>query len=173
MAFYDDLEASIYRATTKALALTGYPDVRVIYAKSNTLEPSETYCVINIIDVVQNGFTNESTRLVFDKLYTTTHYSANIQYSIIGESARSVAPELRHTIVNNRACYFAFNEQSLGILRKSQLRNVPQLRDTQWVDCLNFDVELSFAVSSVQDMNRVDYIEFDREWMPSNPPTTT
>lgn len=174
MAFYDVLEEKLYLATQSALSISGHPDVEIYYANSNILEPEKTYCVINIINLEQKGYTNESTFLVggIPKLHTVTHYSANIQYSIIGESARSVAPDFRHTIVNNRACFIAFNEQGLGLLDRSMLRNIPQLRDTTWVPSFNFDVEMSFALSEEQEMNWVDFIEVNNDWMPSVPPNT-
>lgn len=174
MAFYEDLEANLYSATQSALTLAGHTGVEIVYANSNALEPANTYCVINIINLTQTGYTNEDTFLIGTPpaLHTVTHYIANVQYSIIGERSRIVAPDFRHAVVNNRASLMAFKEKGFGLLRKSQFRNIPQLRDTTWVDCFNFDVELSFAITDDQQINWVDYVKINNTWIPSNPPST-
>lgn len=174
MAFYEDIESQLYDATEIALRLSGHSDVEINYANSDVLEPDNTYCIINIIELEQKGRTNEDSLLLEDEglvvLYTTTHYSAHIQYSVIGANARQVAPDFRHTIVNNRACFMAFAERNFGLLDRSRLRNIPQKRDTQWVDCFNFDVELSFALREKIQMNWVEWVKINDDWYPDTPP---
>lgn len=175
MAFYEDFEKNLYDATEKALEIAGHTGVPIRIASVDSLEPGSTYCIINVIELEQKGRVNEDSVLFIENesaiLHTTTHYGAHVQYSILGANARIVAPDLRQAIVNNRACFMAFAERNFGILDRSRIRNIPQKRETQWVDCFNFDVELSFALRDKQQMNWVEWVKINDDWIPDVPPT--
>lgn len=171
MSYYEDMEGHIYVATRNVLDFIGYPTVRVFYAEADVLEPEKTYMIINILDVEQVGLTNEAS-YVFgpeETLDTTTHYKVLVQFTITGDSSRIVAPDFRHNIINNRACSFEYNKENLAFLMRGKLRNVPYKRETQWVDCFNFDVEMSFALQTRQSHDWVEQVVINDDII--SPPT--
>lgn len=168
--FYEVIEASLYDSVREVLDNLGYQKVPVVYANQNVLEPSKTYCVINILDFVQNGYRDEGTFISQDPsqedpnvLDTISHYSIPTQFSFIGESAGNVSHDFRHNTINNRKAYESFMKRNFGLLQRSSLRKAPQLRETEWVAGFNMDISFSFAIHTRQSYDWVEFININGE----------
>lgn len=163
--FYEIIEDQLYDAVREVLDDLGYPAVEVVYANENILEPSKTYCVINILDFVQLGGKDEGTFLSVDPSQTVqevldiiVHYSIPTQFSFIGKTAGNVSHDFRHNAINNRKSYESFMRQSFGMLQRSNLRKAPQLRETEWVAGYNMDISFSFSIYTRQSYDWVEFI---------------
>lgn len=167
--FYTVIEDNLYLSIRSILDILGYPEVLVVHSNVNSLEPSKTYCVIDILDTSQSGRTNEASYIAsetpdgVDMLESMTHYILLTQISFIGTNAGDVSHDFRHNISNNRVCFEEIQKKSFGLLSKSNLRRNPQKRETQWVNSFNMDMSLSFAIRTRQSYDWVEYITINDE----------
>ena len=163
--FYDKFEEHLYIATRKVLDDLSLTTVNVHYANNDVLEPSKTYCVLNVIDIQEFGYTDEASWMKLDQntLDFNTHYKACVQFSIIGTKARSVSTTLWHHITRNPVSVFTFQKNNLGFLNRSKIRKAPQLRESTWVDGFNFDIEMSFSVYTKQVHDWIEKIVVNDE----------
>lgn len=163
MSIYSKIQDNLYDAVYGALSVIGYSNVVVVFSSQNIREPALTYCLINILDLQQQGFRDEGTFLKDDPLISTkgylefiSHYLLQIRFSFIGDSADEVATEFKHNIPNNRACIDEFKKMNLGIMDRSGVRRIPQPRDAKWIEMFNMDMDLSLSIHTEQEYDWVE-----------------
>lgn len=162
---YKPVRSSITASMKSVLEEIGYPDTLVVQSHQNGLEPTNTYAVLNILMTTQHGFRDEATfmNLDGDTLDSVTTYSVSTQISFVGKDSEEVATEFRHAMINNRRCYEYFLYNGLGVLSRSDLRRIPQQRETEWVAAMNMDIEFSYAVATRQSYDWIQYITVNGE----------
>jgi hypothetical protein len=165
MSIYLKIQDNLYDAVHEALSVLGWSNVVVVFSSQNIREPENTYCLINILDIEQQGFRDEGTFLKDDPidpekgyLEFIAHYFLQVRFSFIGDSADVVAADFKHNIPNNRACIDEFRRMGWGILNRSGVRRVPQPRDTKWVEMFNMDMDLSFSIHTEQEYGWVEKV---------------
>lgn len=170
MNFYDALQDALYDAIKAILEKLGHPNTKVLFDRKNIREPDGTYCVVSIIRRTQHGYSDRSTHVFIEDgkgvSDFNTQYSVDIRLSFIGRDAERVGNVFQHNAKNNRSCLIEWERQNLGLLYVSDVRNVPQLRDTQWVDMLNMDIRLSFALRTTYEEDWVDKVIIVENYIP-------
>lgn len=155
MSLYSDLEQAI-RNTAK-LALRQYPTTRVMFSHNNTTEPDESYVVINILEIRQIGRHSTTSKLDSNNtLSTQVSYEVMVQFSFLGSLSAEMSHEFTQRLNNNYLVLDSMKKNKVKMMRKSSVRRIPQLRDTEWVDNFNIDVTFSY-IGLTQDV--VDIIE--------------
>lgn len=161
---YSDIRKAVRRATIQSL-LEFFPtkedqDKYVLLSHTGGSEPISSYVSINILGIDQQGRTHTSGQaiLVDDEYFISVQasYEVTIQISFCGSLAGDMAHSFTQRINNNPIAMEGSRRESLGVMRKSNLRRSPQRRDTQWVEYFNQDVVFSYLVNTQQ---KVDYVE--------------
>jgi len=138
-------------------ALSEYPTVPVIHSNGNGAEPAESYVVINILSITQQGHHVTSSKLDSqNRQASQVAYEIFCQLSFIGSQSGDMSHSLNQRINNNYLVFEDLKRNKLGIMRKSNVRRAPQKRETQWVEYHNMDVTFSY-IAVTQDV--VDLIE--------------
>ena len=152
---YTDVRAAIRRSALAAL--TEFTNPIVIFSNSNGTEPAESYVVVNILNIEQQGHHSKSTLLnADDELVFQVAYEIMCQFSFIGSLSGDMAQSFTQNINNNPLALEELKKQKLGLMRKSQIRRAPQKRDTKWVEYHNMDVTFNYVVITNQ---LVDVVE--------------
>ena len=158
---YSDVRKAIRRAAIGSL-LDFFPDTvtqdkYIVFSNSNGSEPAESYVVINILNIEQQGhhststLTNEDEELTFQ-----VTYEIMCQLSFIGSLSGDMAQAFTQNINNNPLARQELQKQKLGLMRKSQIRRAPQKRDTKWVEYHNMDVTFNYVVITNQLIDVVE-----------------
>jgi len=155
MPVYSDVRQAIRKVALAALS--EYPATPVIFSHTNGTEPAESYVVINILNVVQQGHHSTST-LVNDNgtLTFQVAYEVMAQLSFIGSLSGDMSQSFNNNINNNPLTRLELSRNKLGFMRKSQIRRAPQKRDTKWVEYHNIDVTFSYVVITDQLIDAVE-----------------
>lgn len=152
---YTDVRAAIRKAALAAL--TEFTNPIVIFSNSNGSEPAESYVVVNILNIEQQGHHSKSTLLnADDELVFQVAYEILVQLSFIGSLSGDMSQSFTQNINNNPLALEELKKNKLGIMRKSQIRRAPQKRDTKWVEYHNMDVTFNYVVITNQ---LVDVVE--------------
>ncbi len=160
------VRSEIRLATIDAFALSDIdidPD-KVIFSHGGGLEPDENYCVINIIQNKQKGRASEATRTrqgdtwEDQMLGFTVFYYATVQFSFLGKDALDLGMEFQHNVTNNRQVIEAYQYKSLSPVNKTDLKRLPKLRETDWVETTVLDLDFGYSVQRYQDINWIEYI---------------
>jgi hypothetical protein len=155
MAIYSDVRKAIRLGAIAALS--EYPSTPVIFSHSSGTEPAESYVVINILNIEQQGHHITSTLTNTDEeLSIQVQYELLCQFSFIGSLSGDMAQSFTQRINNNPVALEELKKQRLGLMRKSQIRRAPQKRDTKWVEYHNMDVTFNYTVNTNQ---LVDVVE--------------
>jgi len=157
-SYYQKLEKALYLSLEGTFKLLGYEGIQIWFSHTNSLEPTKTYCVINILEVEQIG--REVGEFVPSEIegewqgdmVTPTSYRALVQFSVLGKSAEEIAPRLMSAMSNNRVVLDLFVENGLGGMYRSSLRNSPQTREGGYIPMLNFDRSFSFSYVETQEV---------------------
>ena len=179
---YSDVRKAIRRAAIGSL-LEFFPDTvsqdkYIVFSNSNGTEPADSYVVINILQIEQQGHHSTSTlasvstapeAFGFDQqwglhwsestgyfLPIQVCYEIQCQFSFIGSLSGDLAQSFTQNINNNPLARQELQKQKLGLMRKSQIRRAPQKRDTKWVEYHNMDVTFNYVVITNQ---LVDVVE--------------
>ena len=165
MSIYKPVKIALQHSIKDVLEEIGYLDTKVIHSHQNGLEPTNTYCIINILGHEQKGQRNEASFIepTSDILEIMTHYSVRTQLSFVGLESEEVGADFRHALINNRRCFEIFQKANFGILSRGNLRRIPQKRETEWVAAVNMDIDFSFAVFTRQSYDWVEYITVNGE----------
>jgi hypothetical protein len=156
----------IREATIDAFELSdiAIPEDKIIFSHGNGLEPNSNYCVINILENRQKGRASESTRTKEgatweqQSLPFTVFYYAKVQFSFIGKDALDVGMEFQNNVTNNRQVIEAYQYKSLSPVNKTDLKRLPKLRETDWVETTTIDLDFGYSVQRYQDINWIEYI---------------
>lgn len=155
--------AGVYTDVRKAIrlgaiaALGEFPAAPVIFSNSNGLEPAESYVVVNILNIEQQGHHSKSTLTNEDEELTfQVAYEVLVQLSFIGSLSGDMSQSFTQNINNNPLTLEELKKNKLGLMRKSQIRRAPQKRDTKWVEYHNMDVTFNYVIITNQ---LVDVVE--------------
>lgn len=152
---YTDVRAAIRRVVITALS--EFPTTPTIFSNSNGTEPAESYAVINILNIEQQGHHITSTLTnTEEELSVQVQYEIQVQMSFIGSLSGDMAQSFTQRINNNPVALEELKKNKLGLMRKSQIRRAPQKRDTKWVEYHNMDVTFNYTVNTNQ---LVDVVE--------------
>lgn len=156
MSLYGDIRTAARNVALKVLE-DDFPTTQVIFAHLNGAEPAGPYVVINIINIEQQGHHSTSTLTDTDEeLAIQVAYEVMIQFGFCGSTAGEMAQHFTQRINNNPWVFEELSRNKLGFMRKSQVRRIPQKRDTKWVEYFNQDVTFSYIGLTEQ---LVDVIE--------------
>lgn len=174
--------AGVYSDVRKAIrtsaigALTEFPNAPVIFSNSNGAEPAESYVVVNILSIEQQGHHMTSTLAAITgdfgygigmgegygdsdstpKLSIQVAFEIICQFSFIGSLSGDMAHSFTQRINNNPVALEELKKNRLGLMRKSQIRRAPQKRDTKWVEYHNMDVTFNYIAITEQTVDIVD-----------------
>ena len=152
---YSDVRKAI--RTASLASLSEFTNPQVIFSHTNGTEPAESYVVINILSIEQQGHHSKSSLLtVEEELIFQVAYEVMCQFSFIGSLSGDLAQTFSQNINNNPIAFEELKKQKLGLMRKSQIRRTPQKRDTKWVEYHNMDVTFNYVVVTNQ---LVDVVE--------------
>lgn len=155
MSVYSLVRTAIRNAAISALS--EYPTSPVIFSNLNGEEPAESYAVVNILSIEQQGHHSTSTRTnTVNELSIQACYEVLVQLSFIGSLSGDMAQSFTQRINNNPVSLEELKKQKLGLMRKSQIRRAPQKRDTKWVEYHNMDVTFNYIVNTNQLVDIVD-----------------
>lgn len=155
MPIYSDIRQGIRKAALAALAEFTTPIV--IFSHENGPEPSASYVVVNILNIVQSGHHITSTLAnISDEVSIQVQYELLVQFSFIGSLSGDMSHSFNQRINNNPVSLEELKKSKLGLMRKSQIRRAPQKRDTKWVEYHNMDVTFNYTVITNQ---LVDVVE--------------
>jgi hypothetical protein len=162
MSIYSDVADGLIQAATSALS--EFTDPLVILSHQNGAESSQTYCVINILNIQQQGHhsTSSQTRANFE-LNIRVVYEVMAQFSFIGSQSGDMAQSFTQRLNNNPIMLQTLKKNNLGFMRKSQIRRAPQKRDTQWVEYHNIDATFNYIVNTTEVSDYVESIIVDSE----------
>lgn len=158
---YSDVRKAIRKAAIGSL-LDFFPttveqDKFIIFSNGNGTEPVESYVVINILNIEQQGHHITSTLTNEDEeLSIQAQYECLVQFSFIGSLSGDMAQSFTQRINNNPVALEELKKQRLGLMRKSQIRRAPQKRDTKWVEYHNMDVTFNYTVNTDQIVDVVE-----------------
>ena len=165
MSILSTLSDSVWQGTTDLFTTIGLSP-QVIAAYQNGTEPAGAYVTYNIIGCDQVGRVEEAT-LTDDGdpldpnikyLWFKAFYTANVQFNFIGVGSGDIALEFQHNVNNNRVVLEKWQKANLSPMRKSNIRNNPQKRETGWVDAYVIDVTFSYVAQSKQVIDWVEHI---------------
>jgi hypothetical protein len=133
-------------------ALSEYPTTPVIFSNSNGSEPAESYVVVNILGITQQGHHVTSSKLDSqDRQAVQVCYEVMVQLSFIGSLSGDMSHSFNQRINNNYLVLEDLKRNKLGVMRKSNIRRAPQIRETKWVEYHNMDVTFSY-IAVTQDV---------------------
>lgn len=165
MSIYSEIRAGIRHGVWSALE-SRFPNEEtapVLFSYVSGGEPDESYVAIHILSVDQIGHASTSTLAdTQNKLSTVVNYDVTVQVSFCGSMAGEMALDFNQAI-NTRQVRDSFRSKSLGIKTKSNLRRIPQKRETKWVDFWNMDMSLTYAVNTIQVTDVVENFSFEGE----------
>lgn len=161
MPIYSDVRAALRKGALAALS--EYPATPVIFSNSNGTEPAESYVVVNILGIEQQGHHSTSSQTTTDfKLDVRVVYEVTAQFSFIGSLSGDMSQSFTQRI-NNPSFREALTKNHLGFMRKSQIRRAPQKRDTKWVEYHNLDATFNYIVNTEEVSDWVESIIVDSE----------
>lgn len=154
MTIHTQVKTALRNVVVKGLA--EFPNVPVIFAYQSGSEPPATYCTIYLLRVEQQGRKMVST-LADTQRHTSfdAAYEVQAQFSFFGSNSGDAAYSLSQRLSNSPFLLEELSKNKLGYMRKTQVRNNPQRRETQWIESFNFDVHFSYVVSTKELVDTV------------------
>jgi hypothetical protein len=167
MSVYSDVRASIRKGALAALS--EFTNPQVIFSHGNGAEPAESYVVVNILNIEQQGHHSTSTRLneTTETQTIQASYEVMAQFSFVGSLSGDMSQSFTQRINNNYLVFEELGRNKLGIMRKSQIRRAPQKRDTKWVEYHNMDVTFSYTVCTTQVIDLIEAVIVENLTEPS------
>lgn len=157
MSIYSDVSDGLIEAAISALS--EFTNPLVILSHQNGAEPSQTYCVINILNIEQQGHHSTSVLTnTSNELTIQAFYECLVQFSFIGSESGDMAQSFTQRINQNPLSLETLKKNNLGVMRKSQIRRAPQKRDTKWVEYHNIDVIFNYVVNTQQVIDIVQAV---------------
>ena len=155
MSIYSGVRDSV--RNTVLVALSDFTNPMVIFSHSNGLEPAESYVVINLLSITQQGHHSTSTLTnTNEELSIQVAYEVLVQLTFVGSQAGDMVQSFTQIINNNPLSLQSLQANNLRIMRKSPSRNNPQKRDTKWVDYHTMDVTYNYIVNTNQLIDVVE-----------------
>lgn len=161
MSIYQSLRTALYNVTSSLI-----PNNLIIHSHQGGQEPKQTYCALNILKTDKIGMEYQNSYASPDPTISSVSvYEVTVRYLFIGKDAGDIAYEFE-TIVDNPASRFYFGKESLAIMRKGEVRRVPEKRDTTWVDNFTLDVIFSYAVETTQPIDIIENVSWNANIIP-------
>ncbi|QDP60444.1 MAG: hypothetical protein GOVbin1096_72 [Prokaryotic dsDNA virus sp.] len=158
MNVYDLVRTALYNSSKKIIT-----DNQVIHSHQGGQEPRGTYCAINVLRADKIGMEYNSTYAGYYndnlEILSRNEYETIVRFMFVGKDAGDLAYHFE-AVMDNAASRFHFGTENLAVMRKSEVRRVPEKRDTTWVASFTLDVTFSYAVEITQ---AIDIIE-DVSW---------
>ena len=167
MSVYSDVRAGVRHGVWSALS-DYFPDeatAPIIFSNLNGSEPDESYVAISILGIEQKGRTFVSTlaQVSDDTLTIQGDYEVRLQLGFCGSLSGELSQACHH-IISSPVVGAEFRVNKLGFLRKTPIRRAPQKRDTSWIEYHNFDLALSYTVSSQQLTEIIEHVPFENSF---------
>jgi hypothetical protein len=157
MNLYDSVRQAIYNSSKNLL-----PNNELIYSHQGGQEPKGSHCSINIIRTNKIGMEYDSTYASATDITSVSVYEVTTRFMFVGDYAGNLAYEFE-TVADNPASRFYFGTENLAIMRKGEIRRVPEKRDTAWIDNFVLDVIFSYAVETTQPIDIIEEVS----WTPT------
>jgi len=154
MNLYNSVRQAIYNSSKNLL-----PNNELIYSHQGGQEPKGSYCSINIIRTNKIGMEYESTYASATDITSVSVYEVTTRFMFVGDDAGNLAYEFE-TVADNPASRFYFGTENLAIMRKGEIRRVPEKRDTAWIDNFVLDVIFSYAVETTQPIETIEHVSW-------------
>lgn len=160
------IRKEIRDATISAFELSDVliPEKNIIFSHGKGTEPQGNYCVIDILENRQKGRVEESTRTKQGETWedqslgSTVYYYAKVQFTFLGSDALELGMEFHNALNNNRQVIEAYQRKALAPVNKSDLKRLPKLRETDWVETSVFDLDFGYSVQRYQSVDWVEYV---------------
>jgi len=153
MNIYDSVKQAVYTSCNNLL-----PDNKLIHSHQGGQEPKGSYCALNILKADKIGMECESTYASADQtIKSSSVYEVTVRFMFVGKDSGNLAYNFE-TVADNPASRFYFGTESLTIMRKGEVRRVPEKRDTTWVDNFTLDVVFSYAIQTIQPIETIDIV---------------
>ena len=139
MSLYDDiLESGL---STLKNSLTDYPSTPVIKANKAEREPTTSYATVSLLSFEQVGKTTRGTHLnSSNSLWYEAPYEVTFQFNFLGKEAPSICLSSHMRMANSVLNREHSQASNMSIIRKSEIRRIPQKRDTKYTEMLTYDV---------------------------------
>lgn len=160
MSYNEIIDFSLSRSLREGLRTLGYgdKDVGLLEKYSKGTEPKGTYLAYYLLSTEDIGGAETTTYLMSDrKAYNKQTMKGTVQLSLFGDRAKEVGGKIFSRIPSNKPMREIFSKWGFAVTRKSSLRSNPQLRENEWVDSVNFDLDILFAYYYKEDS---DWWEF-------------
>lgn len=163
MDIYTTLEDKLWDIAF--VAMREFPEVPIVFSFENEgEEPTESYIMINVLDMQQVGHSSTSSQLnQANKMDMRTVYNTLVQFSFYG----SKAGQYSHSFMNMLNSPFVLEEMSrrnLAVQTKTRMRRNPQKRETEWVNAFSFDVRFNYIINTPLDVDWVESIYKEHHW---------
>ena len=153
MNIYDSVKQAVYTSCNNLL-----PDNKLIHSHQGGQEPKGSYCALNILKADKIGMECDSTYASADQtIKSNSVYEVTVRFMFVGKDSGNLAYNFE-TVADNPAARFYFGTESLAIMRKGEVRRVPEKRDTTWVDNFTLDVVFSYAIQTIQPIETIDTV---------------
>lgn len=161
MSLYDDITSALY--TSNKLF---FPSNELIFSHQGGPEPNGSYVGLNILRTDKIGMEDESTYASPTPTITSRNvYEVTVRYMFIGKDSGNLAYDFEAAI-SNPASRFNFGYSNLAVMRCSEVRRVPEKRDTTWVDFFTLDVVFSYGVTVEQPIEIIETVSWDGTVIP-------
>lgn len=155
MSLFSDVRTAVRKVCLAALS--DFTNPQAIYSHLSGTEPAESYVVVNILSIDQQGHHATSTlATVGEKLLFQVAYQITVQFSFIGSMSGDMAQSFVQNINNNPLTRQVASINKLGFMRKSVIRRAPQKRDTKWVEYHNLDVIFNYVGVTSQTIDVIE-----------------
>lgn len=156
MSAYADVRKGLRNVALSALS--DFTSPVVIFSNLNGSEPAESYVVVNILSIIQQGRGRYSilTNTV-DEVSVSSVYEVLCQYSFVGSQSGDMIQSFDH-MLNSPIVLEEISRNNLGLMRKSPVRRSPQKRDTQWTEYCNMDLTFNYIVNTQQVVDTVEHV---------------
>lgn len=157
---YTTVKEAVRRGVWEALK-DYYPDdnedsAPIIFSHLNGTEPQDSYVVISVLGVYQQGRGSTSTLTSTDfKVSYSSAYEIEFRVLFVGpdggDMAHTLSNKMYSPLVQN-----TFRQEKLGFIRKGGVAYSPVKRETRWVDYHTLDITFTYQVVSEE---QIDYFE--------------
>ena len=165
MNLYEQLESSLYDVTSRLV-----PATTVIFSHEGGEEPRGTYISVNVLDNNRVGREYDSfdTQGADPTMSSRTEREVLVRFLFIGQDAGDKAYEMEAKL-HNEATRFILYPNNLAVMRISEVRRVPELRDTKWIPYFVLDITFSYATTIDMDIDTIEYISWESNLYKTKP----
>lgn len=160
MGAYTELQDALYDSIAPIFPTLDASGA-ILWGNMDNLEPESSYLSMFIIEIEEQG--REANTWGYDAsadviAYSTMNtYEATVQFSFRGSQSGDLVHLFKQKL--NSPIFWEFlNQNNLSKMRTSQIRYLPQKRDTQWVDGFNIDVVFAYAYVTQENIDPIEQV---------------